>query len=103
MPELEDQHSSYLSFAQSFTTRALPYDNIYRLASASDTGGWSRKFSYDSYGNMWVSGSSGVSLAGNTPTSNVYSAANRISGSSYDASGNARPAYSRNAHCTELD
>jgi RHS repeat-associated protein len=76
-------YSSYLSFAQSFT-----YDKVNRLASASDTGGWSRTFSYDSYGNMWVSGSSGVPLAGNTPTSNVYSTANRISGSSYDASGN---------------
>jgi RHS repeat-associated protein len=76
-------YSNYLAFTQSFT-----YDKVNRLATSSDSGGWSRSFGYDSYGNMWVSGSSGIPLAGNTPTSNVYTASNRISGSNYDASGN---------------
>lgn len=57
-----------------------------RLKTASDSG-WTRSFDYDQYGNMWVTGNSGVPLPGNTPTSNVYSS-NRINGQSYDAAGN---------------
>ena len=76
-------YPQFLSFTQSFG-----YDGVHRLTSASDSGGWSRNFAYDSYGNMWVASNSGISLNGNTPTSNVYTAANRNSGSSYDASGN---------------
>jgi YD repeat-containing protein len=43
---------------------------------------------------MWVSGSSGIPLAGNTPTSNVYTGANQIgpacnqAGTAYDCAGN---------------
>jgi len=48
-----------------------------------------RDFGYDPYGNMWLTKNTGVSLAGNTPTSNVFNAAtNRISGGSYDAGRN---------------
>lgn len=54
----------------------------------TDTGGWSRTFQTDAYGNIWVKSNSGVPLAGNTPTANVYTAANQISGSSYDLAGN---------------
>ena len=71
------------SFNQSYG-----YDNLNRLSSASDSGGWSRSFGYDRYGNMWVTGNSGIGLAGNTPTSNVFNGANRMTGASYDNAGN---------------
>ena len=58
-----------------------------RINSVIDTG-YSRSFQYDPYGNLWVTGNSGVPLAGNTPTANVYTSANRIGGGSYDAAGN---------------
>jgi YD repeat-containing protein len=63
------------------------YDNVNRLTGLADTG-YSRTFGYDPYGNMWVTGNSGVALAGNTPTSNVFNAANQLPGNSYDAAGN---------------
>ncbi|MBV8867310.1 MAG: RHS repeat protein, partial [Acidobacteriaceae bacterium] len=47
------------------------YDRLNRLSSVADTG-YTRSFSYDAYGNMWVTGNSGIGLAGNTPTSNVF-------------------------------
>ncbi|MBV9269106.1 MAG: hypothetical protein JO061_23250 [Acidobacteriaceae bacterium] len=54
--------------------------------------GYTRNFSYDAYGNMWVATNSGVPLAGNTPTSNVFNQNNnnhnQMNGASYDASGN---------------
>ncbi|MGH9583950.1 MAG: hypothetical protein ACRD4O_13550, partial [Bryobacteraceae bacterium] len=70
-----------------FTT-TFGYDGANRLTSASDTGGWSRSYGYDPWGNMWVTGNSGVSPAGNTPTSDVYNGANRINSAGYDAAGN---------------
>jgi len=75
-----------LTFTQSFG-----YDNVNRLISASDTGGWSRNFGYDAFGNQWVSGSSGIGLAGNTPTSASASNGNNqiaTTPGSYDSSGN---------------
>ncbi len=81
-------YSSLLSFSQ-----MLGYDNANRLTSATDNGGWSRKFSYDQYGNMAPSagtGTNSIPLAGNTPT--AFNAQNQISGpggTTYDdASGN---------------
>ena len=68
-------------------TQSFNYDGVNRLQHGQDSGGWSRDFGYDQYGNMWVTNYTGVPLAGNTPTSNVYSS-NRIGGQSYDASGN---------------
>ncbi|HEY7387268.1 MAG TPA: RHS repeat domain-containing protein, partial [Bryobacteraceae bacterium] len=69
-------------------TGTFTYDPLNRLATASDSGGWTRKFQYDQYGNMWVWDSSGIELAGNTPRSNVYTPANQISGTNYDVAGN---------------
>lgn len=40
-------YSQLLSFQQSFS-----YDPLNRLKMASDTGGWSRSFTYDAYGNL---------------------------------------------------
>jgi RHS repeat-associated protein len=70
-----------VSFSQSFG-----HDSLNRLTSASDSGGWSRTFGYDTWGNMWMNG---VPLAsGNTPSSNVYDSANHIKGATYDNAGN---------------
>ncbi len=73
---------------------AFSYDGVNRLTTAIDAdntcGGWcwSRSFQYDPFGNMWVSSNTGVPLAGNTPTSNLYNSANQMSGQTYDAAGN---------------
>ncbi|MBV9765332.1 MAG: hypothetical protein JOZ48_10845 [Acidobacteriaceae bacterium] len=75
--------SSLAQFATSFG-----YDGANRLITSSDSGGWSRNFNYDLYGNAWVTGNSGVPLAGNTPTSNVYNSSNQMGGASYDGAGN---------------
>jgi RHS repeat-associated protein len=83
------------SLAQS--NRSYSYDAVNRLSSASDSGGWSRAFCYDQNGNMWVTGSSGVPLAGNTPqqvggpcpsSTTPYNSNNQIGGANYDAAGN---------------
>src|SRR6185312_252843 len=76
-------YPSYTHFGQSFT-----YDGVNRLNVATETGGWSRSFGYDSYGNRWVSGASGVPLSGLTPTSNLFTSANQIYGAAYDGAGN---------------
>ncbi len=68
--------------------RTYGYDTLNRLTSASDSGGWSRSFAYDTFGNMYVSANSGVPLAGNTPTANVFNAKNQINGTNYDLAGN---------------
>ena len=64
------------------------YDGVNRLSTAMETGGWSRSFGYDSYGNRWVSGASGLPLSGLTPTSNSFTSANQIYGGAYDLAGN---------------
>ncbi len=40
---------------------------------------------------MWVTGNSGVTLDGGTPTSNVYSGKNQMSSGSYETAGNQTP------------
>jgi RHS repeat-associated protein len=70
------------------TTQSYGYDTLNRLTAASDSSGWSRQFGYDAWGNMWVTANSGVNLAGNTPTANVYNSNNQMRGASYDAAGN---------------
>lgn len=71
------------------------YDSLNRLTGDIDSNGtcggtcWSRNFQYDPFGNMWVTSNVGVPLAGNTPTSNIYNAANnQMNGQTYDAAGN---------------
>ena len=51
---------------------------------------WTRGFSYDTWGNSWVdtTRTTGISPAGNMPTSNVYNGKNQNGGASYDAAGN---------------
>jgi RHS repeat-associated protein len=75
--------SSLTAYTDTFT-----YDGLNRLLTASDSGGWSRNYAYDQFGNMWVTGSTGPGLNSATPTSNVYNSKNQMSTATYDASGN---------------
>jgi hypothetical protein len=50
--------SSLTSFSQSYG-----YDMANRLQTASDSGGWTRRYGYDNYGKMWVGVASGVGLS----------------------------------------
>ncbi len=70
----------------SWLNQSYSYDKVKRLTGVSDSG-YSRTFGYDTYGNAWVTGNSGVPLAGNTPAANVFNASNQI-GTAYDAAGN---------------
>jgi YD repeat-containing protein len=67
------------------------YDKLNRLQTATDTGGWSRMFGYDRYGNMYVLAYTGIPLGGQTPPSEAFydAANNRVAGATqYDAAGN---------------
>ncbi|MBV9770753.1 MAG: hypothetical protein JOZ32_14355 [Bryobacterales bacterium] len=71
------------SYTENFT-----YDNLNRLTSASDTGGWSRSFAYDQYGNGWVTAAPGMGYSLSTPNGNIFNGKNQIGSSPYDAAGN---------------
>jgi RHS repeat-associated protein len=62
---------------------------VNRLTSVTDTG-YTRAFSYDAFGNMWISGSpTGITPQGNQPqASGLYNAHNQFGGGAYDAAGN---------------
>jgi YD repeat-containing protein len=49
---------------------------------------WGQNFSYDRYGNRWITGTGGLPGSGLTPTTNVYNAANQMGATSYDGAGN---------------
>ncbi len=69
-------------FNQSFA-----YDAVNRLQSASDSGGWSRSFDYDAFGNRWVTTAGGIATGGYT--GNVYDPnTNRPANVPHDAAGN---------------
>ena len=72
----------FLTFHQSFT-----YDRLNRLGSVADSGGWSRTFNYDAFGNMWASNVTGIAT-GAPASGSVYGANNRLVSASYDAAGN---------------
>jgi uncharacterized protein RhaS with RHS repeats len=63
---------------------------VNRAQTATESGGWSEGFSYDQFGNMWVSSYSGISVTPATPTTqSFYSASNnRFTGVGYDGVGN---------------
>ena len=82
--------------ALSWFNQAYMYDGVNRLNSVSDTD-YSRAFCSDAFGNIWVTGYTGIIPAGNTPQmigsvcpggSAPYDANNRINGGRYDAAGN---------------
>jgi len=75
--------SLFTTFTESFT-----YDGANRITGASDSGGWSRAFGYDRYGNSSVASNSGLGLSPAAPTSNVYNANNQNVSQQYDAAGN---------------
>jgi RHS repeat-associated protein len=72
-------------FSESFT-----YDGENRLTSASDSGGWSRGFSYDQWGNMAVTANNGVpAMNVNTPQSlSLFNANNQRTDQTYFPNGN---------------
>jgi RHS repeat-associated protein len=65
-----------LTFNQTFA-----YDGVNRLLTASDSGGWSRSFGYDAYGNMTPSGNP-------APPTVSFNGNNQIVGQTYDQKGN---------------
>jgi RHS repeat-associated protein len=75
-------------------TQNFDYDGVNRLTSAVETGGWSRGYGYDRYGNRWVSSSTGLahSAVPAEPTSSSHFTAsnNRLNmtGMEYDTAGN---------------
>jgi YD repeat-containing protein len=75
--------ASLTPFSQGYS-----YDNLNRLTGVND-GGYSRNFGYDQYGNMWVSGSTVITPAGNMPMSaSQFNNRNQIAGINYDGAGN---------------
>jgi RHS repeat-associated protein len=79
-----NQSANLPQYAESFA-----YDGENRLTYATDSGGWSRTFGYDQWGNMAVTLNSGVPLNVNTPTSTgLFNANNQRTGQAYFANGN---------------
>lgn len=76
-----------ISFNEQFT-----YDALNRLHAATDSGGWSRTFDYDRFGNMWVSAGTDVPASTPSTASWIDAATNRLASASgqldYDAAGN---------------
>lgn len=85
-------YPQFLTFSTSFG-----YDLANRLTSAADVitsnnnaPAWSRNFSYDQYGNMWTTASSGVPVFGTMPNASTdfNPATNQLVSARYDAAGN---------------
>jgi RHS repeat-associated protein len=71
-------------------SQTYTYDALNRLATASETGGWSQTSNYDRTGNRWVTNPTGINLNPLTPTAQTdyNSANNKIAASTYDTAGN---------------
>jgi RHS repeat-associated protein len=87
--------SAYTHFAQASPgSSTITYDALNRLTAMNDTGGWSRGFQYDQWGNMSVTAATGMTPLNNNapqqPPSAIYNANNQRTdaGLGYDASGN---------------
>jgi RHS repeat-associated protein len=74
------QSATYANGGLTFTDN-FSYDGVNRLLTANDSGGWSRTFTYDAFGNMTAAGNPGV-------TSLPFNSNNQIVGASYDQAGN---------------
>ncbi len=74
------QSATYANGGLTFTDN-FSYDGVNRLLTANDSGGWSRTFTYDAFGNMTAAGNPGV-------TSLPFNGNNQIVGASYDQAGN---------------
>jgi len=75
-----------LSSLPVFTTDSH-YDGVNRVDTVVDANNYARAFSYDPYGNMWVTPNTAWGIAPTGPTDNVYNANNQASSLSYDGSG----------------
>ncbi len=77
-------------------TQDYTYDQVNRLASAAEklsgVTQWTRSYSYDHFGNRWISGATGHTLHMATPTSQsaIQASTNRLTGAGivYDNAGN---------------
>jgi len=77
-------------------TQDYTYDAVNRLATAAEklsgVTQWSRTYSYDHFGNRWISGATGHTLHMATPTSSsdIQATTNRLTGTgiAYDNAGN---------------
>jgi RHS repeat-associated protein len=74
-------------------TQSFTYDEINRLASATETSGFSRDYGYDQYGNRWIASSTGPYHSDThepTSSTNFSTATNRltVASSTYDDAGN---------------
>ena len=80
-------YPQFLAFSQQFG-----YDGLNRLTSIGDSGGYSRNFAYDAYGNMAVQSFSGIGLSSLTPYSgsgnHPFDGSNRLRNAGYDLVGN---------------
>jgi RHS repeat-associated protein len=80
-------YNNLLSLNQEFT-----YDSLNRLASVSDSGGFTRSYSYDAFGNMSVIAASGLNPSPLTPYSangfDPYNSSNQLKAGQYDQAGN---------------
>ena len=56
-----ESNAGTISFTQNYG-----YDGVNRLHTATDTGGWSRTFDHDQFGNLWAS--AGTNLSAQTPS-----------------------------------
>ena len=71
--------------------QTFAYDGVNRLASASESSGYSQTYAYDRWSNRWLNSSSGLAYADpNEPTSSAQfnQSNNRLTGATYDAAGN---------------
>ena len=72
-------------------TQSYTYDGLNRLASAAETGGWSRTYGYDQQGNRWVASTSGLTYGEPlepAAQSAIDAPTNRLAGLAYDGGGN---------------
>lgn len=75
---------SIIDLVETGRDQTFGYDHLNRLASASDTGGWSHSYVYDRYGNLYNPGEDApLTLSFDTLTNRISSAGYR-----YDAAGN---------------
>jgi RHS repeat-associated protein len=88
---------TFSSAKQGTTTQTFGYDAFNRMTTASEWG-WSRTYSYDSFGNGWLTAYSGFAPDAQTPQTN-YFPNNRwsdgLGGFAYDNAGNQTAAPSR--------
>ncbi len=72
-------------------SRSFTHDTVNRLITSGETGAWTRNYSYDAWGNGWVTTNTGLTADPTMPTvSTNFNSQNQlmVNGASYDAAGN---------------